>query len=140
MTTLVILGTGMILGFRFHRGTGGGIAVAGRSGDLRCGVRGDGHHGRAVLVQSRYGGGSSAGHHSRDLFCTGLVPVDKYPDWVQPLVRYQPMSLPVDAMRGLSVGGPVLPPMLTTLAWCGAIFVMCLWPIMVGYRRASTSR
>ena len=27
------------------------------------------------------------------VFCTGLVPVDKYPDWVQPVVRNQPMSL-----------------------------------------------
>ena len=73
-------------------------------------------------------------------FCTGLVPVEKYPDWVQPFVRYQPMSAAVDAMRGLSVGGPVLMPMLGTLAWSAGILAACLWPIMVGYRRASTSR
>ena len=74
-------------------------------------------------------------------FCTGFVPVDKYPDWVQPFVRYQPMSPAVDAMRGLSVGGPVLVAD-DQHAGCGAraIFVVCLWPIMVGYRRASTSR
>ncbi len=73
-------------------------------------------------------------------FCTGFVPVDKYPDWVQPVVRYQPMSAAVDAMRGLSVGGPVLSPMTSTLVWCAAIFGACLGPIIVGYRKASTSR
>lgn len=72
--------------------------------------------------------------------CTGFVPVDKYPEWVQPVVRYQPMSTAVDAMRGLSVGGPVLMPMLGTLAWSVGIVALCFWPIMVGYRKASTSR
>jgi ABC-2 type transport system permease protein len=73
-------------------------------------------------------------------FCTGFVPLERYPDWVQPLVRYQPMSPAVDAMRGLSVGGPVLWPMISALVWSAGIFAACLWPIMVGYRRASTSR
>jgi ABC-2 type transport system permease protein len=73
-------------------------------------------------------------------FCTGFVPVERYPDWVQPVVRYQPMSSAVDAMRGLSAGGTVLWPMISTLVWCAGIFAVCLWPIMVGYRRASTSR
>ena len=30
--------------------------------------------------------------------------------------------------------------MLGTLAWSAGIFAVCLWPIMTGYRRASTSR
>ena len=29
---------------------------------------------------------------------------------------------------------------LGMLAWSAGIFAVCLWPIMVGYRRASTSR
>jgi ABC-2 type transport system permease protein len=66
--------------------------------------------------------------------------VDLYPDWVQPVVQNQPMSQAVDAMRGLSVGGPVLSPLIAILAWSAAIFAVCLVPIMVGYRRASTSR
>jgi ABC-2 type transport system permease protein len=73
-------------------------------------------------------------------FCTGFVPLERYPDWVQPVVRYQPMSPAVDAMRGLSVGGPVWWPMITTVLWCAGILAVCLGPIMVGYRRASTSR
>jgi ABC-2 type transport system permease protein len=139
-TTLVILGAGIILGFRFHRGVGSallwvavpvifGVAFAALASTAAL------YWPKAVMVEAMQPViilGAT--------FCTGFVPVERYPDWVQPLVRYQPMSPAVDAMRGLSVGGPVLWPMISALVWCAAIFVVCLWPIMVGYRRASTSR
>lgn len=73
-------------------------------------------------------------------FCTGFVPVDLYPDWVQPVVRNQPMSPATDAMRALALGGPVGSSLLATAVWCAAMFAVCLVPIVVGYRRASTSR
>jgi ABC-2 type transport system permease protein len=139
-TTLVILGTGLILGFRFHRGVAAallwltvpvifGVAFSAVVTMIAL------YWPKAVLVEAIQIVGLIG-----TFFCTGLVPLDKYPDWVQPFVRYQPMSAAVDAMRGLSVGGPALSPMLGTLAWSAGIFVVCLWPIMVGYRRASTSR
>lgn len=140
ITTLVIAGTGMILGFRFHQGPAAallwlaipivfGVAFAAVATTAAL------YWPKAVMVEALQPViilGAT--------FCTGFVPVDKYPDWVQPVVRYQPMSPAVDAMRGLSVGGPVLSPLISTLVWCAAIFVVCLWPIVVGYRRASTSR
>jgi ABC-2 type transport system permease protein len=139
-TTLVILGTGLILGFRFHRGVA--AAVLWLTVPVIFGVAFSAvvtmialYWPKAVLVEAIQIVGLIG-----TFFCTGLVPLDKYPEWVQPFVRYQPMSAAVDAMRGLSVGGPALMPMLGTLAWSAGIFVVCLWPIMVGYRRASTSR
>ncbi len=140
VTTLVIMFTGMLLGFRFHRGVGGalvwiaipvifGLAFAALATTAAL------YWPKAVMVEAMQPViilGAT--------FCTGFVPVDKYPDWVQPFVAHQPMSPAVDAMRGLSVGGPVLSPMITALVWCAAIFAVCLWPIMAGYRRASTSR
>ncbi|MCV7230128.1 ABC transporter permease [Mycolicibacterium komossense] len=139
-TTLVILVTGLILGFRFHQGPTAALAWV--AAPVVFGVAFSAvvtmialYWPKAVLVEAIQIVGMVG-----TFFCTGLVPVDKYPDWVQPLVRYQPMSTAVDAMRGLSVGGPVLTPMLGTLAWSAGIFAVCLWPIMVGYRRASTSR
>ena len=139
-TTLVVLGTGMALGFRFHQGVGAavlwvaipvifGVAFAAVATTVALYWR------KTVMVEAMQPViilGAT--------FCTGFVPVDRYPDWVQPVVRYQPMSLAVDAMRGLSVGGPVLSPMISTLIWCAAIFAVCLVPLLVGYRRASTSR
>ena len=139
-TTLVILGTGFILGFRFHRGAAGallwiavpvifGVAFSALATTAAL------YWPKAILVEAMQPViilGAT--------FCTGFVPLERYPDWVQPLVRYQPMSQAVDAMRGLSVGGPVLWPMISALVWSAGIFAACMWPIMVGYRRASTNR
>lgn len=139
-TTLFILGIGIILGFRFHRGAPGallwlsvpvifGVAFAAlaTTAALYCP--------KALLVEA-----IQLVIILGACFCTGFVPLERYPGWVQPLVRYQPMSQAVETMRGLSVGGPVLWPMIGTLVWSVGIFAVCLWPMMVGYRRASTSR
>ena len=70
-------------------------------------------------------------------FSSGFVPVDQYPRWLQPVVRNQPMSDAIEAMRGLSVGGPVLAPMLATLLWSAGIAAACAIPMAIGYRKAS---
>jgi ABC-2 type transport system permease protein len=70
-------------------------------------------------------------------FCTGFVPLEQYPRWVQPVVEHQPMSYAIDAMRGLSLGGPVAWPMTATLLWAGGIAAACMAPMVLGYRKAS---
>jgi ABC-2 type transport system permease protein len=140
VTTLVILGIGMILGFRFHHGAAAavlwvaipvifGVAFAALATAIALSWP------KSVMVEALQPVIILGAN-----FCTGFIPVDLYPDWVQPAVRYQPMSQAVDAMRGLSVGGPVTSPLTNTLLWCAGIFAVCLVPIIVGYRRASTSR
>ncbi len=140
VTTLIILGVGMLLGFRFHRGVAEavlwvaipvifGVAFAAIATTVAL------YWPKSVMVEALQPVIILGAN-----FCTGFIPVDLYPDWVQPAVRNQPMSQAVEAMRGLSVGGPVTSPLTSTLLWCGAIFVVCLLPIMMGYRRASTSR
>jgi ABC-2 type transport system permease protein len=74
------------------------------------------------------------------LFSTGFLPVGQFPKWIQPVVAHQPLSYAVDAMRGLSLGGPVRWPMIATLLWVGGITAVCIVPTLVGYRRASTRR
>lgn len=71
------------------------------------------------------------------MFCTGFVPLDQYPQWIQPVVEHQPLSYAIETMRGLSQGGPVLGAMLGTLLWSGGILIACAVPMVVGYRRAS---
>ena len=39
-------------------------------------------------------------------FCTGFVPLDQYPQWIQPVVEHQPMSYAIEAMRGIVAGRP----------------------------------
>jgi ABC-2 type transport system permease protein len=70
-------------------------------------------------------------------FCTGFVPLAQYPKWIQPVVEHQPLSYATEAMRGLTLGGPVLEPLTGTLIWSVGIFVVCAIPMVIGYRKAS---
>lgn len=61
---------------------------------------------------------------------TGFVPVEGFPAGLQPIVRANPLSCAVNALMGLSSGGPVLMPVLQTCAWilglggCFALFAI----------------
>lgn len=138
ITTVAITGVGMALGFRFHRDAvhtlvwltipvvfGLAFAVVVTAVALLWP--------KAIMVEA-----TQPVIVLGATFCTGFVPLDMYPEWVQPVVRHQPMSLAVDAMRGLSISGPVVPPLMGCLLWCGGAALVCLWPIIVGFRRAST--
>jgi ABC-2 type transport system permease protein len=70
-------------------------------------------------------------------FSTGFVPLDQYPRWIQPAVQHQPMSYSIEAMRGLSLGGPVLAPLAATLLWSAGVAAVIAVPMAIGYRRAS---
>lgn len=70
-------------------------------------------------------------------FCTGFVPLNQYPKWIQPVVEHQPLSYATEVMRGLTLGGPVLDPLIGILLWSGGICIVCAIPMVIGYRRAS---
>ncbi|HTX96103.1 MAG TPA: ABC transporter permease [Mycobacterium sp.] len=138
VTTAVMLGAGVMLGFRFREG---GIAIL-----MWLGIPVIFGMAFAVLVTT------VALYTAKNLvveavelvslllifFSTGLLPVDQYPAWIQPVVAHQPVSYAIAAMRGLSAGGPVLPPMIATLLWSAGIAAACVIPMAIGYRRAST--
>jgi ABC-2 type transport system permease protein len=70
-------------------------------------------------------------------FSTGFVPLAAYPQWIQPVVRNQPLSVAVDAMRALAEGGPLARPLTMTIIWSLGAIVLFAMPAAVGYRRAS---
>lgn len=70
-------------------------------------------------------------------FSIGFVPLDQYPDWLQPFVEHQPASYTIKAMQGLSIDGPIAEPVLFTVLWALGIFAVCAVPLALGYRRAS---
>ncbi|MBW0269672.1 peptide ABC transporter permease [Nocardia sp. MH4] len=70
-------------------------------------------------------------------FSTGFVPLIAFPTWIQPIVRNQPMSVAVDAMRGLADEGPIARPLTLTLVWCLGAIVLFAVPAAIGFRRAS---
>lgn len=139
VTTIVIVLVGMAIGFRFTQGVPSAIALL-----LLPILFGTGF---AVMVTFLATVARDAplvevvsiGATLLMFFNSGFVPVAAYPPWLQPIVGAQPMSCAIDAMRGLSLGGPVLVPVLQTVAWTFGMVLVFLVPAIRGYRRASAN-
>ena len=68
---------------------------------------------------------------------SAFVPVRTMPGWLRAFAENQPLSLTVDAVRALSLGGPAASPVLRSVAWTVAI-VAVFGPLAVRrYRRAA---
>ncbi|UQX13143.1 ABC transporter permease [Candidatus Mycobacterium methanotrophicum] len=138
VTTAVIMCTGLVLGFRFRQGILASVAwlfvptVFGVAFTM------------AVITLALYTANTIVVEATEIVwgvlmfFSTGFVPVNQYPGWLQPIVAHQPISYAVDVMRGLSLDGPVLAPMVKMLLWSAGIAATCAIPMATGYRRAGT--
>ncbi|MEU7631009.1 ABC transporter permease [Nocardia sp. NPDC049220] len=136
-TTLFVLLVGFTIGFRFDQGPAAALALIGIP--VLFGVA------FAVLVTAL--ATVSEGVMLVNIigivntllmfFNSGFVPTFVYPSWLQGVVGNQPMSCAIDAMRGLSYGGPVAQPLLKTLAWTIGMIVVFAYPAIRGYRRAA---
>ena len=137
VTTAVIMCTGFVLGFRFRQGILASVAwlfvptVFGVAFTM------------AVITLALYAANTIVVEATEIVwgllmfFSTGFVPLDQYPSWIQPIVQHQPISYAIDAMRGLSLGGPVLAPVVAMLLWSAGIVAVFAVPMAIGYRRAS---
>ncbi|MFF0546082.1 ABC transporter permease [Nocardia thailandica] len=135
--TLAVVAVGYLLGFRFHHGPLAALAfllipvifgLAFATIVTAVAV----YTAKAALVE-----GITILTSLMMFFSTGFVPLVAFPAWIQPIVRNQPMSVAVDAMRGLADEGPVARPLTLTLIWSAGAVVLFAVPAAVGYRRAS---
>lgn len=137
VTTAAILCAGLVLGFRFQQGFL--AAVAWMLVPIALGLA----FSATVIAISLYASNTVMVEGTEIIwavlmfFSVGFVPLEQYPGWIQPFVEHQPVSLAVGAMRGLSVGGPVLTPLTEMLLWTVGIVAVCLIPMALGYRKAS---
>lgn len=67
----------------------------------------------------------------------GTTPIGQYPDWLRPFVRVQPISPPIEAMRALTHGGPLLWPLTITAIWAIATLSIFIPLAVRGYRHAA---
>ncbi|MEU7767655.1 ABC transporter permease [Nocardia sp. NPDC049190] len=137
LCTLVLFGVGVALGFRFEQGPLAGIALFGVPllyglGFATLVTAAAVYSAKTALVEA-----VSLGTSLMMFFSTGFVPLAAYPSWAQPIVRHQPMTYAIEAMRGLSLGGAVRAPLLATIAWTVGTLALFGVPAAIGYRRAS---
>ena len=58
------------------------------------------------------------------LLSTGMAPATAFPDWLEPFVRYQPVSQVTETLRGFAVGHVVGSNLAVTLSWCVGLLVV----------------
>jgi ABC transporter DrrB family efflux protein len=68
---------------------------------------------------------------------TAFAPEQFMPGWLQAYNDVQPVSVVVEAMRALSVGGPTATPVLHALLWIVALVVVFVPLTVARYRRAA---
>ncbi len=71
-------------------------------------------------------------------FCTGgIAPVELFPSWLQPAIRFQPLTPVVESMRALADGDSAGPALLGGALWLLALLAV-FGPLAArGYRRAA---
>jgi ABC-2 type transport system permease protein len=54
-----------------------------------------------------------------------MAPVDSFPNWLQPFVRYQPVSQVTETLRGFTTGHVEPGNLETSTAWCAGLLLVC---------------
>jgi ABC-2 type transport system permease protein len=67
----------------------------------------------------------------------GTTPIKFFPHWLQPLVRMQPMSPPIEAMWALAHGGSLVWPLAMTFLWTIGLLAVFTPMAVRGYRLAA---
>lgn len=52
------------------------------------------------------------------LLSTGMAPAEAFPDWIEPFVRHQPVSVVTETLRGFAGGHADPGNVAATMAWC----------------------
>ena len=137
LITLGVLCVGLALGFRFEQGVPAAVAWVFMPALFGVALS------AAVLTLALFSANTIVPQATEILiamlmfFSIGFVPLDQYPEWLQPIVEHQPVSYTIEAMRGLALEGPVAEPVLFSVLWSAGIFAVCAVPLAIGFRRAS---
>lgn len=58
------------------------------------------------------------------MLSTGMAPLDSFPDWLHPFVRYQPVSVVTETLRRFTTGHVVAGNLASSVAWCVGLLVV----------------
>jgi len=58
------------------------------------------------------------------MLSTGLAPLEAFPSWLHPFVRYQPVSQITETLRGFTIGQVQSGNLIASLAWCLGMLVV----------------
>ena len=138
VTLLVILGVGYAVGFRFVTGVGPAIGM------MLLGIV----FGVAICTVSAYVGLAIRDEESVGSFgliwlfpltfvSSAFVTVASMPGWLQAFANNQPVTIVIDEMRAMAVGGPLVEHGWQSAAWLAGIFAVFIPLAVRAYRRSA---
>lgn len=138
VTLLVILAVGYAVGFRFQNGVVPAIVMmllGVAFGATICTV--SAYVGLAIKDEEAVGSFGLVWLFPLTFVSAAFVPVASMPGWLQGFATNQPVTIVIDEMRSLALGGP-----LVLHAWQSAVWLLGIMAVFVplavrAYRRAS---
>jgi ABC transporter DrrB family efflux protein len=135
---LLMIGVGSLIGFRFHNGVLSALAALGLG--VLFGVAFSWISACIGIWVKEVESAQVSGFiwvFPLVFISSIFVPVDTMPGWLQAAAKVNPITVTVDVMRALSLGGPVAMPLWQSLAWIGGILAVFIPLAVDRYRRIS---
>lgn len=137
VTVLIILGVGYAVGFRFQNGWGPAILMVVLGvifGVAICCI--SAYVGLAVRDEESVGSFGLVWLFPLTFVSAAFVPVASMPGWLQAFANNQPVTIVIDEMRSLALGGPLALHAWQSVLWLAGI-VFAFVPLAVrAYRKA----
>jgi ABC-2 type transport system permease protein/oleandomycin transport system permease protein len=136
----LMTGVGAAIGFRFRAGPAGALGAIGLA--LAVGVAFSWINALVgLLVRDAESAGLAGLLAVIPLVFTSstFVPVATMPGWLQAFAKVNPITITVDALRALCLGGPTATHLWQALAWIGGLLIVTMPAAVVRYRHTTAT-
>lgn len=136
----LMTGVGSLIGFRFHAGPGAALATVG----LALAIGGAFSWifallGLLVRDPESAGIGGLLAVIPLIFVSSTFVPVATMPGWLQAFAKLNPITVTVDALRALCLGGPTASHVWQALAWITGLLLVTVPAAVLRYRHTTTT-
>ncbi|HET9140015.1 ABC transporter permease [Actinophytocola sp.] len=137
---VLMIGVGSLIGFRFHAGLGAALGAVGLA--LAIGVAFSWIFallGLVVRDPESAGIGGLLAVIPLIFVSSTFVPVATMPGWLQAFANRNPITITVDALRALCLGGPTATHVWQALAWIVGLLIVTIPTAVLRYRRTTAT-
>ncbi|HEU5470624.1 MAG TPA: ABC transporter permease [Actinophytocola sp.] len=136
----LMIGVASLIGFRFHAGPGAALGAIGLA--LAIGVAFSWIFallGLIVRDPESAGIGGLLAVIPLIFVSSTFVPVSTMPGWLQAFANLNPITITVDALRALCLGGPTATHVWQALAWIAGLLAVTIPTAVLRYRRTTAT-
>jgi ABC transporter DrrB family efflux protein len=136
----LMIGVGTLIGFRFHAGPGAALAAVGLA--VAIGIAFSWIFALVGLVvqdPESAGIGGLLAVIPLIFVSSTFVPVATMPDWLQAFADINPVTVTVDALRALCLGGPASTQVIQAAAWIAGLLLVTVPAAVLRYRHATAT-